>query len=191
MKQILLILAVVALVGCGEKPPIVEKEIRRQSKKPEGRLTEADLEKVTRLYLSRNKLTDVKGLEKITQLKVLDLEYNQLTDVRGLEKLDQLTGLNLNDNQLTELPKGLEKLDQLTRLYLDKNQLTDVKGLENLTQLETLRLGGNQLTDVKGLEKLTQLTELYLYNNSDLTKAQIYQLKKALPKCYIASNPKK
>jgi len=54
-----------------------------------------------------------------------------------------------------------------------------------------LFLGGNQLTDVKGLEKLTQLTELNLRFNPDLTKAQIDELRKALPKCFITSNPKK
>jgi len=44
---------------------------------------------------------------------------------------------------------------------------------------------------VKGLEKLTQLTHLNLRNNPALTKAQIDQLKKALPNCKIISNPKK
>jgi hypothetical protein len=43
---------------------------------------------------------------------------------------------------------------------------------------------------VKGLEKLGQLTELTL-NGSGLTWTQIDELKKALPKCTIHSNPKK
>jgi hypothetical protein len=50
---------------------------------------------------------------------------------------------------------------------------------------------GNRLTDVRGLEKLTQLETLFLLGNRDLTKAQIDQLQKALPKCNILSNPKK
>jgi hypothetical protein len=36
--------------------------------------------------------------------------------------------------------------------------------------------------------KLTQLTHLYLEDNPDLTKAQIDQLQKALPKCKIFSD---
>ena len=63
-----------------------------------------------------------------------------------------------------------------------------MKGLEKLTQLTYLDLSNNQLTDVKGLEKLTGLTELYLMDNPNLTKAQIDQLQKALPKCVIASD---
>ena len=42
-----------------------------------------------------------------------------------------------------------------------------------------------------GLEKLTQLKQLSLINNPDLTKAQIDELQKALPKCKILRNPTK
>ena len=152
MKQLLLICAVVALVA--DKKPLTKEEsakvietaIRKAAKKPTGKLTKADLEKVTFLSLSNKQLTDVKGLEKLTQLEWLSLYGNKLTDVKGLEKL---------------------------------------------TQLKTLWLGHNKLTDVKGLEKLTKLEYLSLPNNPDLTKAQIDQLQKALPKCFISSNPTK
>ncbi len=66
-----------------------------------------------------------------------------------------------------------------------------MKGLVKLTQLTKLYLHDNKLTDVKGLEKLTKLEVLALSGNPDLTKAQIAELQKALPKCRIFSNPKK
>ena len=215
MKQILVMIAAVGLLGCGEFVEGFKKGVDRQKKaaearaaaekkavaegakaaawvsdpndpnnvtievairkslkyigeSPTGELTQADLKKVTELELDRKQLTSVKGLEKLTQLESLHLSHNKLTDVKGLENL----------TQLKELP-------------LDDNQLTDVKGLENLTQLEGLWLPRNQLTDVKGLKKLTRLTELDLIDNPDLTKAQIDELKKALPKCDIRSNPTK
>jgi len=176
MKQLLLIYAVVALVGCGEKDspepqtkakgtpkaadkkPLTEEEsakiieaairkaARRAAKKPTGELTKADYEKVTGLYLRNNQLTDVTGLGKLTKLEWLELDDNQLTDVKGLEKLTELWHLDLSENKLT---------------------------------------------DVKGLEKLTQLTRLNLRDNPDLTKAQIAELQKALPQCKISSNPTK
>ena len=187
--------------------------IRESLKKPTGELTKADLEKVTYLSLADKKLTEVpNGLAKLSQLTDLRLSRNKLTDVKGLEKLDQLTKLYLPDNQLTDV-KGLENLTQLSTLSLFNNQLTNVKGLENLTQLTRLELGGNplidvtgleklmqlevlalmrnQLTDVTGLEKFTQLRVLWLNDNPDLTKAQIDQLQKALPKCTIRNNAKK
>ena len=212
MKQLLLVFAVVALLGCGESAEekaakakaaaadwkVIEAAIRKELKKPAGELTKADLEKVTSLflrngfgnvYLNDNRLTSVKGLEKLTQLTTLNLVDNKLTDVKGLEKLKKLKMLALGDNQLTSV-KGLAKLTQLEELYLGSNQLTDVKGLEKLTQLKELSLGYNKLTSIKGLEKLTQLKELDLNDNPDLTKAQIDELQKALPKCEIKHDAK-
>ena len=61
----------------------------------------------------------------------------------------------------------------------------------DLEKVTTLNLFYNKLTSVKGLEKLTKLTVLYLFENPDLTKAQIAELQKALPKCDIHSNPTK
>jgi len=98
--------------------------------------------------------------------------------------------MDLQDKGLTSV-KCLEKLTQLTDLHLLDNQLTDVKGLEKLTKLEALQLQNNQLTDVKGLEKLTQLKYLILAFNPALTKAQIDELQKALPKCRIEHTAKK
>ena len=77
----------------------------------------------------------------------------------------------------------------MTELYLMGNQLTEVpKELEKLTELRVLWLNDNHLTDVKGLEKLTRLTFLGLLGNPDITKAQIAELQKALPKCDIQPN---
>ena len=93
---------------------VIEAAIRKQLKKPTDELTKADLEKVTKLYLRSNKLTEVpKGLEKLTQLRELTLFRNQLTDIKGLEKLTQLERLSLVDNpdltkaQIAELQKAL------------------------------------------------------------------------------------
>ena len=103
--------------------------------------------------------------------------------------LEKVKMLNLRNNQLTDV-KGLEKFTHLTLLSLNGNNLTDVKVLENLKSLKVLYLLDNKLTDVKGLEKLTQLKQLFLNNNPDLTKAQIDELQKALPKCTIEHNTK-
>ncbi|MDC0219109.1 protein phosphatase 1 regulatory subunit 42 [Verrucomicrobia bacterium] len=200
MKQILLMIAVVALVGCGKKEatskvvpekliadPIVEKAVREVFYKPTGEFTKADLEKLEVLKLRNNQLTELpNGLEKFTQLYALVLSHNQLTSVKGLEKLTQLTKLVLSNNHLTDV-KGLEKLTQLTELWLTGNQLTSVDGLEKLTQLKMLWLSGNQLTDVKGLEKLTQLTELSLQDNQ-LTDVKHLEKLTQLKELWLSDN---
>ena len=47
---------------------VIEATIRKKINKPKGVLAKADFEKVTMLRLHYNQLTDVKGLEKLTQL---------------------------------------------------------------------------------------------------------------------------
>jgi internalin A len=151
MKQILLMIAVVALVGCGKKPltkeesvEVIEAAIREAIKKPTGELAKADLEKLT----------------------YLDLFGNQLTDVNCLEKLTQLTCLGLGRNELTEVPRGLEELTQLKELKLHKNQLTSVKGLEKLTQLKVLHLRNNpDLTKAQKLELKKALPKCAIFPN--------------------------
>ena len=91
--------------------PIVEAAIRKSLNKPNGELTKADLEKV--FWLELDKLTNLKGLEKLTLLERLGLDGNQLTDVKGLEKLTKLKEMYLEDNpdltkaQIAELEKAL------------------------------------------------------------------------------------
>tara|TARA_B100000959_G_scaffold249581_1_gene277446 strand:+ start:172 stop:582 length:411 start_codon:yes stop_codon:yes gene_type:complete len=125
MKQILLSLALVALVGgchagnknMAEKAKaviLIEEAIRKAANKPEGDLTKADYEKLKELDLGDHYLTEVpKGLDKLTQLTRLSLSDNRLTDVKGLERFTQLKELDLSDNpaltkaQIDELQKAL------------------------------------------------------------------------------------
>ena len=91
--------------------------IREAIVRPKGELTRAVLEEVTSLSLRNNQLTDVKGLEKLTQLTELYLSGNKLTKKlpKGLEKLTRLRRLYLYDNlnitkaQIDELQKALPK----------------------------------------------------------------------------------
>ena len=178
MRYFLLMIAVVALVGCGKKTtpaePVTNAEPKVAAEKPEPPkvgptklIDDPNVEKAIREKLKKpiGELTKA-DLQKVTYL---DFSDNQLTDVKELEKLTKLKQLYLHDNQLTEVPKGLEKLKQLT----------------------FLRLEGNKLTDVKTLAKLTQLKMLWLTGNQAITKAQIAELQKALPKCKISHNATK
>ena len=113
MKQILVMMAAVVLVGqsvvAADKliaDAIVEKAIRKSLKKPEGQLTEADLEKVTSLNLGGTQITH-EGLKEVAKLKQLDslLLYNtKITDksLKDVAKLQNLRVLWLHDNKITD-----------------------------------------------------------------------------------------
>jgi Leucine-rich repeat (LRR) protein len=176
MKATLLMIAAVMLVGCGKgesaqhlfdpndnNHAAIEAAIRKKLKKPKGKLTKEDLEKVTDLYIRYTKLTDVNALANLTQLKKLDLWKNQLTDVKELGKLTRLTSLSLYQNKLTDA-RGLADFTQLEHLDLSNNQLTDVRSLVGLTNLVGLQLNDNRLTDLRGLETMAKLEVLNVRN---------------------------
>ena len=141
----------VPLMGADKKPltkeesaKAIEAAIRKKIRKPRGELTKSDLEKVTtQLSLSYKQLTDVKGLENLTQLDSLVLYNNQLTDVTALEKLTQLKDLSLSNNILTDV-RGLEKLPKLLLLHLYNNpDLTKAQIAELQKALPKCKISSN------------------------------------------------
>jgi len=171
--------------------PIVENAIRKDLNKPIGVLTKADLKMVAELDLSTKEMTEIPNdFKNLSNLLTLHIHKNRLTVASGLEELTQLTTLGISDNQLSNL-MGLEKLIQLKGLDLSRNTIVDAAGIENFTRLKILSLDGNKLTNLKSLERLSQLETLILSNNPEITKSQIADLQKALPKCNIRHNATK
>ncbi len=149
-----------------------------------------ELKQLTNLELQDNQISDLSPLKGLKQLRDLRLFNNKITDMNALKELTQLTYLNLHNNQISDV-SALKELKQLARLSLSNNKITDVSVLKELKQLTNLELQDNQISDLSPLKELKQLRDLRLFNNPDLTKAQIDELKKALPKCEITSNATK
>lgn len=116
------------------------------------------------LYLSRNEIEEISGLELLKNLKVLYLHRNQISEIQGLEKLIGLDELYLHSNQISKI-KGLERLTALTILDLSFNQISTIEGLDNLINLKKLYLNSNQISEIGGLEKLSNLNLLWLDSN--------------------------
>ena len=94
ISLVLLCIAFVPSLAADKKPltkeesaKVIEAAIRKSLKKPTGELTKADLEKVRELYLVDDQLTDVKGLEKLDQLKVLFLDGNPALTKAQIDEL--------------------------------------------------------------------------------------------------------
>ncbi len=137
MKQVLLMIALVALVGCGTTSwvsdpdnVIIEKEIRAHLEKPTGELTKADLDKVPSLSLTYTTITDegLKEVVKLQNLTILYLSDTKITDagLKDVAKLQQLKYLYLNgSSKITNAAvKELTKLKNLTELYLFNTKIT-------------------------------------------------------------------
>ncbi|MFX1443243.1 MAG: leucine-rich repeat domain-containing protein [Promethearchaeota archaeon] len=114
--------------------------------------------------LNINKISEIEGLQSLTDLKELNLTGNNISEINNLENLANLKKLNLSGNYITEI-KGLDSLKQLNHLYLQNNNIAEIKGLNNLKNLHFLNLENNNITEIKNLHHNVNLTTLYLNNN--------------------------
>ena len=116
------------------------------------------------LRLSGNRLTEIKSLDYLNQLEILDLSYNQISKIENLKNLTSLRVLNLSGNRITEIG-NLDKLNNLEELYLSGNKISNIKSLEKLINLKKLYLSGNIITKINGIDKLHELVVLNLIDN--------------------------
>jgi hypothetical protein len=135
------------------------------------------LKNLSELYLSFNKITEIKNLEWLTFLKKLDLGNNEIKEISWLDTLVNLVDLHLWYNQIISTT-WLEKLVNLTSLQLQSNKLEDISNLSNLTKLETLKLEFNKLDneDIKIIDKLKALKIITVWENPQVDKKTIDKL---------------
>jgi hypothetical protein len=96
------------------------------------------------------------------KLDLSELKISDITEIEGLETLTNLQVLELHSNQIDEI-KGLENLINLKKLCLGWNQIEEIKGLENLKNLQELYLDGNPIKEEEThlLEKSAQEVVTY------------------------------
>jgi len=87
--------------------------------------------------------------------------HNKITALKGLDKLLNLEYLSCSNNKLTEL--DVSNLVNLAWLYCGNNKLTELD-VSKLVNLKWLDCYNNQLTELD-VSKLVNLKELYCYNN--------------------------
>jgi internalin A len=139
----------------------LEAAIRQRIGKPEGQITETDLQSVTLLSADDKGIHDITGIEKCVNLGILNLPGNEIEDISPLSTLTKLKLLTLANNKITDI-SPLSSLTNVEALILAINQIADIQPLSNLTNLETLTLADNKITDISALSHLTRLRKLAL-----------------------------
>jgi len=127
-------------------------------------------------------ITDVakiEGLEKLTELKGLNLGGNAIFKINRIDKLINLEYLSFGGNNISEI-KGLENFVNLKGLMLRGNQINEIKGLENLINLFYLDISENPISEIKGLENLINLKYLHL-NEINITEELLVQIAQEKP----------
>lgn len=122
------------------------------------------LSEQTELLLFRRRLSDLRPLSSLSNLRELWLYTNHITDVSPLANLTNLRKLWIYDNQIADV-SPLTQLTNLTVLSLDDNNIIDPSPLAVLTNLEVLNLQANEIVDIRPLETLKGLTVLNVKGN--------------------------
>jgi len=81
-----------------------------------------DLIYLLELHLNDNKITEIKGLENLTNLRNLDLSNNLISELKGFDSLYFLSSLDLENNKITEF-KNLEDFNSEMSLYFEGNPI--------------------------------------------------------------------
>jgi Leucine-rich repeat (LRR) protein len=109
-------------------------------------------------------ILEIKGLNKLINLRELDLYKNEIPEITGLDALINLRKLFLQENKIKHI-FGLDKLTNLTTLCIEWNQVEEISGLDTLINLKNLDLRGNCIGEIKGSENLGRLERLCLNDN--------------------------
>ncbi len=150
-------------------------------------LTDDELNTITNLTCNgkekseEEKIVSVKGIEKLTNLNIIDLSYNNISKI-DVTSFSELTDLSLYNNKLTAIDvtnnsklktlslynNAIENIDvtkntELTYLSLSSNKISNIDITKN-TNLNYLSLAGNNLSYLD-LSQNSELTTLYLFDN--------------------------
>jgi hypothetical protein len=152
-------------------------------------LSELNLPKnLTGLYLVKCSLTDISQIRELTRLKNLSLEAcDTLMDISVLNEIPSLQWLSLppkasqeSFNEIIKRHKSLQALE-----LIGCKEISDLSALKQITELKSLALD-LPVIDFETLKQLTNIKVIIIKQSQfDESKADIFELKEALPDAYI------
>lgn len=171
---------------------IIRKIAAKQLNKDPNELTDEDFATINELAIEDSEITDIKLLDKFTNLQklfistkgqimvnkipvwkiilykfgIIDPSIRIPIDLSPLENLSNLQTLITLNCQISHIEK-LKELKNLQTLWIGSAKVSDFKPLKELINLQILHLENTQISDLKPLEDLTNLQQL------DLTRTQV------------------
>ncbi|MBX4270708.1 leucine-rich repeat domain-containing protein [Clostridium estertheticum] len=165
----------------------LEKVVRGAIKKYNGDILKGDVAKIKELKASNTNISNLSGIQNLTELTLLYLYNNKIENIDDLKGLTKLSVLDLYNNKIENI-NALKKLTNLTTLYLWNNKIHNIDSLNGLTNLTVLDLWGNKINDIDALKRLTNLAVLDLSNNkiNNINSLKGFTKLNAL---YLGTNP--
>lgn len=139
------------------------------------------------LWLGKNKIEQIQGLDALVKLRRLDVQSNRLTTLENIAHPELLEEMYFARNAITSegasIESGLgQKFPNLSVLDLSRNELTTTMPFQHLTALEELWISGNQIETFDQVEPLralgSTLQTIYLEYNP-LQQDPLYRKKVA------------
>ena len=115
------------------------------------------------LCLNENKLINLNGVEKLTNLEELHVNFNQIEKIDKISELNSLKKFWICENKI----KTIENLPlNITNFWVANNLIENIpEDFDKYKELEFLNISGNFISDLKDifiLEKVKSLKKLYL-----------------------------
>jgi len=124
------------------------------------------LKDLREINLSDNRIRSIVPLDQVADSLIwyADLSINGITELDGIEKLPNLRILSISNNFITSLDP-LAKLPELRTLFMDNNEVVSLSPLGYNHKLTGLYASNNKISDPYGLIGLEKLIEALLWEN--------------------------
>ena len=135
-----------------------------------------------RLTLEDDKSQEI--LQNMKNLKILNLDNNKITNIKAINKLDNLKHLYLlGDNNIVELKQIEDIISNLDLLKVSTESLKTILNCDE-NKITTLNLMGSQLTEIPDLSKLTKLSKVNISSNPNTSNFDM--LSKTISLTYLS-----
>jgi len=145
-------------------------------------LNHYELNRLTKLTLSHNKIVGIRGIEysKFPNLEQIYLNYNCIKDLVSLSKANfpKLKKLWLFGNEITNIsPLANSNFPNLDTLSLSKNEIMDINPLKNFKfpRLRILILDGNNIGDISVFQYTNFKLEKLGLNDNKIDNISVFE----------------
>lgn len=124
-----------------------------------------DDEKIDIFACKYNKIDEIPEVKKNDNYNVREISINHssIKNLFGIEKFSQLIVLNLSSNQINLMSSSNTlNLKYLKIINLSCNYLTNTNGIENLISLEEADFSHNKITNINSFSLLSNKSNLSL-----------------------------
>lgn len=159
----------------------LEQMVRAIIQCPTGDIIKQDVDKISTLENTIGKhITNLSGIENLTNLTLLNLSNNQITNIEPLIELTNLTDLALVNNKISNI-EPLKELANLNSLELDNNKIKDYSPISGY--YKNLEKTDVAIADITPMEEKEINTKDQLVMSSDtISKQEVPNTYKQVPK---------